>query len=201
MNRDATNTFSADAEPRTSPGAGYLPIWLTVLLGLLFYWGCNYVDRNGGSFEQLVYAPYISTNELAGLKPADETTIQIRQGEQIYGQYCAGCHQPQGGGAPGIAPPLAGSEWVHMSPSRVARIPLRGLQGPIKVKGAEFNLSMVAIGAAMTDDQIAAVLTYIRNSFGNKASRVTVADVAKVRAAIAGHPDQFTADEIMKVAE
>ena len=83
-------------------------------------------------------------------------------------------------GKPGQAPPLAGSEWVNAKGvNRLAHIPLAGLNGPLKVEGKEWNLNMAAMGAALSDADLAAVLTYIRTSWGNKAGEVTADDVKK----------------------
>ena len=126
----------------------------------------------------------------------------MKQGGKIYSDLCMNCHQPNGGGNPGQAPPLAGSEWVLATgPNRIIRVPIRGLQGPMKVKGVDWNLNMAAIGASLSDDQIAAVLTFVRNNWGNKAPLVTPAQVAKVRDQIKDHPDQFTPAELEKVSE
>ncbi|HMJ92227.1 MAG TPA: cytochrome c [Candidatus Acidoferrum sp.] len=199
MNKDVTNTF--DAEPKAAGNEAHLPLWLTGLLGLLMYWGCYYVDEHGGKFDPLVQGPYKSTNELASVLPADESVKLARMGAQVYSTYCVQCHQPHGGGAAGQAPPLAGSEWVMGAPARVARIPMRGLIGPIKVKGEEWNLNMLSFHDVLNDEQVAAVLTYVRNSWGNKATPVNVDLVKKIRAEVANHPDQFTAEELQKIPD
>lgn len=96
---------------------------------------------------------------------------------------CMACHGADGGGATGVGPPLAGSEWVTGPIDNLIRIQLRGLQGPITVKGTEYNLVMPPMGH-QTDEQIAAVLTYIRNNFGNKASAVTPDQVTALRSEV-----------------
>ena len=107
---------------------------------------------------------------------------------------CMACHGADGGGAPGVGPPLAGSEWVTGPVENLIRIQLRGLMGPIKVKGTEYNLVMPP-QAHQNDDQIAAVLTYIRNNFGNQASPVTSTQVAALRSEV-GKPMLTAADLI-----
>lgn len=94
---------------------------------------------------------------------------------------CMACHGMNGEGGP-IAPPLAGSEWVTGPVSNPIRIVLRGLGGPITVAGKEYNMP-APMGALpqLSDDQIAAVLTYARNSWGNKASAVTPDQVKAFR--------------------
>lgn len=108
---------------------------------------------------------------------------------------CQACHGADGGGAAGIGPPLAGSEWVTGPVENLIRIQLRGLMGPVKVKGTEYNLVMPP-QAHQNDEQIAGVLTYIRNSFGNQASPVTAEQVAALRASEVGKP-MLTAGELI----
>lgn len=109
---------------------------------------------------------------------------------------CAACHGMNGEGTP-LAPPLAGSDWVKGPVSNLIRIQLRGLQGPITVSGKEYNLPapMAALNY-QTDEQIAAVLTFVRNSFGNKASAVKPEQVAALRSEV-GKP-ALTAAELTK---
>jgi hypothetical protein len=111
---------------------------------------------------------------------------------------CGACHGQQGEGT-AAAPPLAGSEWVTGPAENLIRIQLRGLTGPIKVKGQEYNFpaGMMAM-AYQTDEQIAAVLTHIRSSFGNTAPAPAVApaEVAALRGEV-GKP-QLTAAELIQ---
>ena len=123
--------------------------------------------------------------------PAVATPEQMALGKAQYA-LCLACHAADGNGAAGVAPPLAGSEWVTGSINNLIRIQLRGLQGPIKVKGTEYNLLMMAL-AHQSDEQIAAVLTYIRNSFGNQASAVAPEQVLALRSEV-GKPMLVVAD-------
>jgi mono/diheme cytochrome c family protein len=202
MNSDQKNLLSNDTEPTMRSGAVYLPMWLVGLLGFLLYWGCNYVDAKGGNHSPIVYEPYLTTNQLASFIPEDEFGRLMKIGQLQYGNLCAGCHQPHGGGAPGQAPPLAGSEWVTGGPNRVIRIPQVGVTGPIKVSGTEWNMTtMIGFGASLTDEQLAGVVTYIRNSWGNRAGMVSPEQVAKVRADLKGRAEQYTADDLLKVPD
>jgi mono/diheme cytochrome c family protein len=104
-----------------------------------------------------------------------------------------------GQGVPGTFPPLAGSEWATAANAALPiRVVLHGLQGPITVKGQKVNGTMPAFGTGqpMNDADVAAVLTYVRSSWGNRAGAVTAADVAKERAATASHAAPFTAAEL-----
>jgi mono/diheme cytochrome c family protein len=197
--KDVQNSFRDDAEPSVRQGAVYLPMWIVGLLAVLIYWGCSYVDARGGDYNELVYEPFRSTNELASVLPKDETIILIQLGKQVYGQFCLNCHQDNGLGSPSLYPPLVGSEWVLGSPNRLIPIPETGLSGPIKVNGVDWNLSMpmVAGQGLMSDEKLAAVLTYIRRSWGNNAPAVTPEQVKKVRAQLAGRGEPHTAEELL----
>lgn len=92
---------------------------------------------------------------------------------------CAACHGQNGEGGP-AGPPLAESEWVNGPVSNLIRIQLRGLMGPITVKGEEYNMVMAPM-AFQDDETIAAVLTYVRNHFGNEAPPVLPAQVEALR--------------------
>jgi cytochrome c oxidase cbb3-type subunit 2 len=120
---------------------------------------------------------------------------QIASGKEIYmkaapgGGMCFTCHQSTGLGLPGQFPPLAGSEWVLGDKPTLIKIAMFGLMGPVKVKGTVYTLAMPPPGippGALTDQQIADVLTYVRNDWGNSASSVSSAEVATVRSTVAG---------------
>ena len=112
---------------------------------------------------------------------------------------CTPCHQANGAGIPGAFPPLAGSSWVTGPVDRPIAILLHGLQGPLTVSGASYNGVMLpyGTGVAMTDAELAAVLTYIRTTWGNRATPVTVADIARVRAKTKGRTKPFSEAELL----
>jgi cbb3-type cytochrome c oxidase subunit III len=130
------------------------------------------------------------------LKPA--TATAIRTGAQIFSSTCAACHQAQGEGT-NTYPPLAGSEWVQGDESRVVRIILHGLIGDVEVQGQVYNGAMPAWGPSLSDAEIAAVATYIRSSWGNKALPITAETVAKARAAHAGRTTPWTIPELLLI--
>jgi mono/diheme cytochrome c family protein len=126
---------------------------------------------------------------------------QPRTGAQVYSQTCAACHQPAGEGKEQMYPPLAGSEWVTGPDARLVRIVLHGLTGEIEVEGQTFAGMMPPWGPTLTDAEIAAVTTYVRSSFGNKAAPVTAATVAAIRKATATRTTPWTAAELEKVLQ
>lgn len=99
-------------------------------------------------------------------------------GAQVYSTNCAGCHGANGQGQPGVFPPLAGSEIVNGDPKKVIQIVANGLTGNVTVKGQSYSGQMPAWKGQLSNQQIADVITYIRNAWGNKGSAVTPADVA-----------------------
>ena len=183
---------SEAAEPKAARAA--VPVWLFILFFLLFYWGMIYFDERSAWADPHVYIPYHSAAELAVYQPA--TAGGNALGKQFYDNVCALCHNPDGSGKPGQAPPFVGSDIVLGGPGRMIRIPLAGLTGPIQVKGQEWNLSMPAMGAAMTDEQLAAVLTYIRQSWGNKAKEITPDEVKAIRTEVGNRTQPWTAAEL-----
>ena len=119
-------------------------------------------------------------------------------GRGLYEQVCLACHQANGLGQPGVAPALAGSEWTGMSDKRLIRILLHGMRGKIKVKGEEFELDMPSLGV-LDDEQIAAVLTYVRREWGHGFAPVTPETVTQVRKETESREDAWTAPELMKI--
>lgn len=138
-------------------------------------------------------ADYLS--KLAGALPAKPSP-----GASIYEMACLPCHQPEGKGLPGVYPPLAGSEWVRGDAARLAKILLHGLTGRITVAGQDFGggsnaVPMPSLGG-LADEQIAEVLTFVRNEFGAKAPAVSADEVKKVRAITANRVEPWTVEEL-----
>jgi len=104
----------------------------------------------------------------------------LTRGAVVYKNVCITCHQADGGGVPNMNPPLIKTTYVLGDKARLAHIVLAGLAEPIEINGDDYKQHMPA-QAYLTDQQVADVLTYVRNSFGNKASAVQVAEVKAVR--------------------
>jgi len=125
------------------------------------------------------------------------------QGRAIFGKegYCITCHQGDGQGlkASGF-PPLAGTKWVLGNEERLIKIVLKGLMGPIEVNGTTYpgQVPMTPYGGLLNDQEVAAVLTYVRNSFGNQAPAVYPEKVKEVRAATAAKKDFYSPDELLR---
>ena len=124
-------------------------------------------------------------------------------GQQIYARegYCTTCHQADGKGlvASGF-PPLTGTNWVSGNEDRLIKIALKGVMGPIEVVGKNYpgQVPMTPFGGLLKDNEIAAVLTYVRNSFGNNASPITPDKVKQVRAVTERKKDFYSPDQLLK---
>jgi mono/diheme cytochrome c family protein len=112
---------------------------------------------------------------------ADEPVDQAALGKQVYMTVCVACHQPTGQGLPMVFPPITNSEYVSGSPERLAAMILKGNIGPITVDGKLYNNMMPGQEALLTDEKIAAVMTYVRSNFGNSAPAVAADLVAAAR--------------------
>ncbi|HEX9048560.1 MAG TPA: cytochrome c [Verrucomicrobiae bacterium] len=188
-----------EAEPTATRSAA--PMWIIVVTLALLFFGGIYLDSHSGWFNARVYAPYNSEEKLQAFQPQSGAAAAAAQGKKVYESVCGICHGNDGAGKPGQAPPLAGSEWVNAKGmNRLTHIPLQGLAGTIKVEGKEWNLNMAAMGVALSDSDLAAVLTYIRTSWGNKAGEVTADDVKKVRDAV-GHAQPATGEQLNAMPE
>jgi mono/diheme cytochrome c family protein len=191
-----------DSGQEPSVGGAPMPVILIAILGALIYWGSMYVVEYGGELDARVQGPYKNWKQLEGLKPQDATAKLAAQGAKIYNQFCVACHMGDGNGnAASGFPPLPGSEWVlEKDPGRIIRIVLNGLGGPITVKGKEYGQAqMLPWRDALKDEDIAAVLTYVRSTWGNKAPAVDAALVKAIRDQTADHGGVWTAEELLKV--
>ncbi len=132
-----------------------------------------YKDEMPTPTEVTLYQPIVLENP-------DPVSAELMAGKQVYDKFCVQCHMNNGKGAPGMNPPLAGVNIVTGEKSQLIKIILNGLKEPLVINGETYNNAMPA-HAFLTDQQVADVLTYIRNTFGNSADPVKPDEVAKVR--------------------
>lgn len=141
-------------------------------------------------------------DELAlGLTPLGPTQLQqVAQGEAFYPK-CAACHGQSGAGISGLAPALAGAEWVVGPPEWLTRIILQGMTGPVTVNGEHFNGVMPPHGhlPELDDATLAGLMTFIRRNWDNRADPVSVEQVSEVRTSSAGRSSPWTAEELRAV--
>jgi mono/diheme cytochrome c family protein len=183
-----------------SPSIGPAPIpgWLFGVIGLGIFWAGAYLFSFSGGFRSDVfdYEPKFGVVGGGAGVPADPKVV----GKALFSANCITCHQANGQGIPGQYPPLAGSEIV-LGPAvnHTIAIVLKGLQGPLTVKGQAFNNAMQPWEGQYTDQQLAAILTYVRSDWGNNAPPVTADMIKQIRAEIKDRKDQWTWAELQKI--
>jgi mono/diheme cytochrome c family protein len=123
---------------------------------------------------------FLASSFTAKQQPALKASIE--RGQKVYAATCIACHQADGLGVQRMNPPLVKTKWVLGDKKALAKIVLNGLKGgEIEIDGDDFHNPMPPQKDQLSDQQIADALTYVRNSFGNKAGAVTVADVKAAR--------------------
>lgn len=182
----AVKREKADQAPENAPA----PMWASFLLMIIAVIAGGQLGPNLGSFKFTDSNPYPQPTASDDVRPkkegeeggADPFQAAMKKGASGYA-VCGGCHQGNGNGIPGQFPPLAGSEWVTGGTERLIRVTQHGLVGAISVKGQAYNTpgGMQPFGAAMSAQDLANVLTYVRNSWGNEGTMITKEMVQKVR--------------------
>jgi mono/diheme cytochrome c family protein len=137
------------------------------------------------------------TSSLLALLASLVFVTAAEDGLQVYNSLCVACHGPDGKGLNGL-PPLVGSDWPKGPAARSIKIVLNGMTGPVEVAGKAYNIDMPPQGAVLSDEKIAAALTYVRKTFANGAGAVTADEVKAVRAATAKRTTPWTAAELLK---
>jgi mono/diheme cytochrome c family protein len=187
---------------KAEPVEGYapLPLMLLGILSALVFFAAIYLERFSAHFDPMVYNETARGAATAGPVQVDP----VARGKSLFMANCIACHQVSGQGIPGMYPPLAGSEWVTGGEEGVVRVLLHGLSGPITVEGQQFNNVMPSFGTNgfnWKDNQIAWVLTYVRQEWGNAAPEVTVETVARIRAETGARSTAWTEAEIKPFLE
>ncbi len=127
----------------------------------------------------LVFIPAVVVLLGAQTKPVPKKTMEA--GKKVYDMYCLACHQEDGNGVPRLNPPLVKTTWVLGDKTKLVQVVLKGMDQEIEINGQVYN-NIMASHSFLTDQEIADVLTYVRNSFGNKASIITATEVKNIRA-------------------
>jgi len=109
----------------------------------------------------------------------------VQAGRSLFAGTCSVCHQANGEGLPGVFPPLAKSDFLATDPARAIDVVLRGLTGKVAVNGTDYNSVMPPMNQ-LNDDEVANILTYVLNSWGNAGGRISTGQVKKARDAKPG---------------
>ena len=203
---------ASDDHPRVRLGAIVAASWLEKSKGMMVLEAAKMKTLD----EWMVYAfetAVAHLNGVAVIKPKVvkkvETNLKgddlalFSKGKEVYSKegYCVTCHQADGNGltASGF-PPLSGTEWVTGDQVRLVKVILKGLMGPIEVNGKQYE-GMVPMTPfeGLSDDDVAAVATYIRNSFGNTASPIQPSFVKEVRATLSKKQSFYQSTKLLKM--
>jgi mono/diheme cytochrome c family protein len=188
---------------KDDPRDGYepIPLWLVSAFMALVFWAGAYLAFNSGGFQSDVYNP-TQVSWTGGGAAAKGPPDPMVVGKRLFTANCVACHQATGQGVAGQFPTLVGSEWVlggdWHGDNHLVKILLHGLQGPIQVKGNTYNGAMPP-WKQLKDDQIAMILTYIRNEWGNSAPPITAEQVAKVREETAAQTEPYTQNQLKAI--
>jgi len=169
------------------------PWWMYAIIIATLAFGFFYMGRYLGEISDQPHVLF-TTPAPPDLEP--EELDLMATGQRVYTRLCQSCHQQDGAGVPGAFPPLGGSDWVIGIPERPVYIVLQGFQGEIVREGVTYNAVMPGFGRLLSDEEVASVVTYIRNSFGNEAPEVLPEEVAEMREASADRATGWTESEL-----
>lgn len=204
---DIQNVHAAVQREKLEPRAGLEPLslWLIGVYGFAIFFGGAYLGRFSGSFsgdglDPMGGAPHAMKQGPGGSSAAATELTPAERGKKIFSANCATCHQANGQGVAGQYPPLVGSEYVINGSRRPGMILLKGLQGPLKVKGAQYGSAvMQPWDKTLNDQKIADVLTYIRSEWGNTAPPISAEGIAALRKEVAAHSESWNEADLQAV--
>lgn len=156
------------------------PTWVWGISVLLLFAMGFYLGKYGGTFGTIAHEV-----EQPKIFAGGEVKEEVK-GDMVYAGVCQACHQADGKGVEGKYPPLAGSEWLLQDSFTPARIVLFGLEGTIRVKGNGFENKMPEFQDKLSNEEIAAAISFARSSFGNKSVAVVPAQIDSMRKAYGG---------------
>lgn len=123
----------------------------------------------------------IDGQRLSCMLPPTDSSASFERGKLLYKTYCLSCHQFDGGGVENLNPPIIKTPFVLGDKTRLIKIILHGFNEKVDIEGDTYSNNMPPLNN-LTDQQIADVLTYVRNDFGNKATRIKTTEVRQIRA-------------------
>lgn len=184
-------------------GRERVPWWVWAIFALAIFWAGIYLGRYGGTFDTATHVALARVSsevvEEISESAAELTADPIAAGRSIYLSRCQLCHQPDGSGMPGVFPPIIGAEQVVGDPGPLVLIILHGLAGPVTVQGQVYSGMMPGWGNVMSDAEVAAVASYVRQWETNDAGPVSPDQVAALRAATQDRTTPWTMPELEAV--
>lgn len=181
---------AAREKPLSDQGTEPIALWVLAACGIVAVVAGGILGAGGNLFayDQTFAVNYVRDKapgeEASGPKPKPALDAYMARGAKIYSVKCNGCHQPDAKGG-GTFPSLVGSEWVLGHTDRFAMIVLNGLQGPTST-GKTYPGGMPAQGLGLSAEDLAGILTYVRNNFGNTKGDIVTVEMAKAAIEISG---------------
>jgi len=183
------------------PTQGFLiaPLIFVFMFGCLIFVCSIQLAHSTNGFE--IHPP----QEIVELSDEERESQRLERkydsGKKIFSLRCASCHQSNGLGIATQYPPLAGSEWVSANPALITKIILKGLKGEITVKGEKYGTSAAVNMAAVPidDREIANVVTYVRQAWGNDFGELTTDEVATIRSDTVDQKDQWIGEVLHSI--
>ena len=178
-----------------------IPLWLFPIFFCIILWAGLYLENNSAGFRADVFELSVEAEPEGGMGTTGPIDPKVL-GKRVFTQNCMVCHQSTGLGIPGQFPPLVGSEWViggdWQGDNHLVGILLKGLQGPVQVNGRTYTNTMPAWGQ-LSDEQISAVLNFIRSEWGNAAPPISSEYVKALRERTAGRSEPWTAKALQAI--
>jgi mono/diheme cytochrome c family protein len=180
-------------EPLPPEGGEPPQMWLWILIFGVLLFSTFYLGVFIGDFSP---DPWLQSPEPVAQRAGPPEPEPV-SGSQVYSARCASCHQSNGQGVSGAFPTLVNTSWVE-NKGQIIRILLHGMQGEVVVKGETYNGNMPAWGTILSDREIAAVITHVRQAWANDYGDVTAEEVAAVRSATEGRADPWSPEELQQ---
>jgi mono/diheme cytochrome c family protein len=197
--KDVQKVHAAIQREKQEPRVGLEPLslWLIGIYALAIFFGGAYLGRFSGSFsgDSLDPGSVPVAKKGSGQNQGPQQTAELtpaERGKKVFMANCAVCHQASGLGSQSQGyPPLAGSEITNGGSRRAAMVVMKGLQGPITVKGQTFGSAVMQPWESLGDQKVADVLTYERQEWGNHGGPVIKEQITALRKELASHPGSF----------
>lgn len=190
--------LNREKHPPTN-GFLYAPLIFVFMFGCLIFVCSIQLAHSTNMFElhPIIDEPDLTAEE----KEVIRLERKIESGEKIFKLRCASCHQANGLGIAGQFPPLAESKWATSDPGLISKIIINGLKGEIQVKGQTYgsNPGQNMVAVPINDREIANVVTYVRQAWGNEASEVSEEEVSGFRAESSDQEGQWTGEQLRAI--
>ncbi len=150
---------------------------LFILSFFMIFFGIS-CNRNAENTKQVKPPDKIQTNDIQSIGLSDDDIL--KRGQDVYNRNCLTCHQENGSGVPMMYPPITESDFISGDNEKLIKLILKGMSGPIEIKTELYN-SIMPPQNNLDDQQISALITYLRSTFSNSGKQVSTEEVTKVR--------------------